>query len=89
MTDWATQNNRADVVKVLLEMCADINVLTKNAFGKSSLTEAFVKENEGMVKVGQIRLYISLHVYELKPIHNQSTCSNAFCGLIIFFARNC
>lgn len=74
-TDWATQNNRPGVVKVLLEMCADINVLTKNAFGKSSLTEAFAKENEGMVKVGRGKIYPFMWIVERS--HQQRFCHNS------------
>lgn len=38
---WAASNGHADVVKLLLEHYKEIDVLEKNDFGRSSLTEGF------------------------------------------------
>jgi len=48
--DWAVQNKRLDVVKLLLEFYPDIDVLAQNSFGRGCVTEAFQSENTDVGK---------------------------------------
>lgn len=47
---WAVQNQHAEVVRVLLERLGDgVDVLARNAFGKSVLTEGFGGRDQGIL----------------------------------------
>lgn len=50
--DWAAQNNQLEAVKeVLAHDKGMVDVLARNCFGKSALTEAFAVGNTDMVQV--------------------------------------
>lgn len=47
---WAVQNQHPEVVRVLLERLGDgVDVLARNAFGKSVLTEGFGGRDQGIL----------------------------------------
>ncbi|GMH66038.1 hypothetical protein TL16_g04342 [Triparma laevis f. inornata] len=46
---WASTNGHKKVVSLLLKRFPDIDVLEKNSFGKSSLTEGFTSENTELI----------------------------------------
>lgn len=49
---WAVQNQHAEVVRVLLKRLGDrADVLARNAFGKSVLTEGFGGKDQGILKM--------------------------------------
>ena len=47
---WAAANGHEETVAFLLQNVKDIDVLTKNKFGRSALTEGFTSENTNVVK---------------------------------------
>lgn len=47
---WAAANARAETVAFLLQNVPDIDVLTKNKFGRSALTEGFNSDNTDVIK---------------------------------------
>lgn len=48
---WASSNGEVDIVKLLVARFEDLDVLAKNSFGKSSLTEGFTSTNTDLVAV--------------------------------------
>ncbi|EKX39946.1 hypothetical protein GUITHDRAFT_113938 [Guillardia theta CCMP2712] len=48
---WAIQNKQKESVKMLIEKCSSVDVLYKNSFGKSALSEAFGTEDEELVQL--------------------------------------
>lgn len=50
--DWAVQNQHPEVVKLLLEKLGErADVLCRNAFGKSVLTEGFSGQDQGILRL--------------------------------------
>src|SRR6056297_1296860 len=48
---WAVQNQHEAVVRLLLEKLENVDVLARNAFGKSVLTEGFAGKSQGILKL--------------------------------------
>lgn len=51
LTDWAIQNGKVEVVGALLERLENLDVLVKNSFGKSALSEAFNCGNQDILRM--------------------------------------
>lgn len=49
--DWAIQNAKVDVVATLLSRLDNVDVLAKNEFGKSALSEAFNAGNQEVLRL--------------------------------------
>eukprot|EP00056_Hartaetosiga_gracilis_P006743 m.100147 g.100147 ORF g.100147 m.100147 type:complete len:491 (-) comp12547_c0_seq28:1844-3316(-) len=49
--NWAIQNKHKDIVKMLMKAYPEIDVLAKNDFGKSAVSEAFNVQDEGILKL--------------------------------------
>ena len=41
MADWAVQNTHQEIVKLLVDGVQDLDVLSRNNFGRGCVTEAF------------------------------------------------
>lgn len=50
-THWAAQNAKVDALKLLVERFPDIDMLAKNSFGRSTLTEAFNSKDVDCIEV--------------------------------------
>ena len=48
---WAVQNKHADAVRLLLSRAPGVDVLQKNRFGKSALTDAFTLETADITQL--------------------------------------
>lgn len=51
-THWAAQNGKAEALQFLVDNYTEqIDMLAKNSFGRSSLTEAFQSQNEAVIEI--------------------------------------
>ena len=51
-THWAAQNGKVETLQFLIDNYADqIDMLAKNSFGRSSLTDAFQSQNEAVIEI--------------------------------------
>lgn len=51
-THWAAQNGKAEALQFLVDNYSEqIDLLAKNSFGRSSLTEAFQSQNEAVIEI--------------------------------------
>jgi predicted nicotinamide N-methyase len=48
---WAAQNAKLDAMKFLVENYNEVDMLTKNSQGRSTLTDAFTRGDEGVLEV--------------------------------------
>ena len=73
--DWAVQNNRQAIVKLLLERVEGLDVLARNKFGRGPLTDAFDVGNTDTGKLMDLR-YLAGLLHDAHCLVNSSYSSD-------------
>ena len=55
--DWAVQNKHLAIVKELLQLVYDLDVLAQNTFGRGCVTEAFQCEDAELCNASTVILH--------------------------------